>query len=218
MPPVLGAVIELRSHGRLWASPALIYYNRRGRGRQAFMTRAAKLSKSAPPYLCPAVPPGLGCDACLHTAEGALPGVTPRRPSRSVMRRISLGASGQGRLVLFRAFISLFFLAFPSLHRLWHVLFSALSSSSFLYFILLRFISSVFLSLVRHCHSYPYPAFAFPSSLSSPLSPFIPSSLKINGIWQTIFHLETDPTNKCMCMCACMSGCVFLSARAHRYI
>lgn len=113
MPPVLGAVIELRSHGRLWASPALIYYNRRGRGRQAFMTRAAKLSKSAPPYLCPAVPPGLGCDACLHTAEGALPGVTPRRPSRSVIRRISLVAFGQGHLVLFRAFISLSFSRLP---------------------------------------------------------------------------------------------------------
>lgn len=38
------------------------------------------------------------------------------------------------------------FLAFPSLHRLWHVLFSALSSPSFLYFILLRFIFSRLLS------------------------------------------------------------------------
>lgn len=100
------------------------------------------------------------------------------------------------------------FLAFPSLHRLWHGLSSALSSPSFLYFILLRFIFSVFLSLVRHCHSYPYPAFAFPSSLSSPLSPFIPSSLKINGNWQTIFHLETDPTNKCMCACVYVWLCV----------
>lgn len=109
----------------------------------ATLPDSAASRRLARPWLRPRVCiPRRGC-------PGVTQGLLCRESSLSLLPKVARSVSC--------LHFPLFLHPCPSLHHLWHI-FSPLSYPFFLIPILLPLIISLFFrSLVRHCHSYPYP-------------------------------------------------------------